>query len=459
MNKKTQIKFGTDGWRAVIAEGFTFENLGRLALRTASMLGGSGTVSVGYDNRFFSPEYASFFSAVLEKEGVTVDLSDKAVPTPCVSHRINSRKHSLGICISASHNPSSYNGLKIKESYGGSAGCSLVSELTEDLSRTSYDGPGWGFRYEGEASDWQEGYLEVFRGVIPEGDRKVVCDYFHGSGYPYFDIVLKEKGYRSESIRAGRDVLFGGISPEPRPSSLGALRDRVLAEGADIGFGFDGDADRIALVDEKGRLLSMQVILAVLSWDLLERGKKGRVIKTVAGTCLADRLAEDYGAGCQTVPIGFKNIVPEMLKGDVIIAGEESGGVGFGEYLPERDALYTASRILELTVRRGRRFGEIWDELSSRYGRSAYLREDYVLEGGRSKEELLQEVRKNIKLKQLPYELESILDIDGIRMNMEGGRWLLVRPSGTEPLVRVYAETEDESATRLLLEKGKELVG
>ncbi len=458
MKTDKQIKFGTDGWRAIIAEEFTFENLGRLARRTAEILRPGAEVAVGYDNRFFSPEYASFFSAVLEKEGVRVDLSDRPVPTPCVSHRVKEKGCSLGACISASHNPPSYNGLKIKESYGGSASSGLVEELTASLTSTEYRGPGWELKFKGERNSWGEGYTEVMEKVLPSSELKVVCDYFHGSGYPYFERALRKKGYRSFSLREGRDPLFGGGAPEPRPSTLGGLEETLRKEKADIGFGFDGDADRIAVVDEKGRMLSMQAVLALLAWDLLEKGGKGRILRTVAGTVLAEKLGKRYGTRCVTVPIGFKNIVPEMLKGDLLVAGEESGGVGFGDYLPERDALYTASRILEMIARRGKLFGELWDSLTDDLGGSFYLRKDYPLSGSLEPRELLKKVSKNIKLGKLPFKLESTLEIDGIRMNMEGGRWVLVRPSGTEPLLRVYAETENEEETQLLLEAGKEMI-
>lgn len=452
-----RINFGTDGWRAEIAESFTFRNLGRLALRVSEYAGKGSRVCIGYDNRFLSPEYAGFFAAILEKEGLEADLSSTPVPTPCVSYRAKKREYSLGVCISASHNPASYNGLKLKENYGGSARTELVEKITEGIERTPYDGPGFSMKYEGKREYWGDEYIEELKKCLPEGALRVAVDYFHGSGHPFFSEVLRERGYSEISLRYNRNPLFGGVNPEPRPQYLDELRE-IISEGkADIGFAFDGDADRIALVDEGGRFLSMQVILAVFAWDMLESGKKGRIVKTVAGTCIVDRLAKKYKSEVSTVPIGFKNICPEMLKGDVLVAGEESGGIGFGEYLPERDALYTAIRIVEMIKRRGKLFGEIWDQVSEEFGGSYYLREDFPCRGNYSREGLLQTVHKNIKIIDLPYRVLGVGDLDGIRIDMEGGRWLLIRPSGTEPLIRLYAEGEDENAAGNLIKSGREL--
>jgi len=453
-----RINFGTDGWRAEIAESFTFENLGRLAVRVAGYAGKNSTVCVGYDNRFLSPEYASFFAAVLEKNGVKADLSASAVPTPCVSHRTARRGCALGACISASHNPASYNGLKLKENYGGSARSELVEELIEGISGTSYDGPGWALKYEGETSDWGEEYLAELEKALPDGELRVAVDYFHGSGSPLFGELLGRKGYTEIPLRSGRNPLFGGVNPEPRPQYLCELRKLLEKGGADIGFAFDGDADRIALVDERGRFLSMQVILATLAWDMLESGREGRIIKTVAGSCLVERLSEKFKAQTEIVPIGFKNICPEMLKGDVLVAGEESGGIGFGDYLPERDALYTSVRILEMMKRRSMPFGEIWDKGSSEFGGSHYPREEFPCKRSFSREELLQRISENIKIQDLPYRIERVSDLDGVRIDMGGGRWLPIRPSGTEPPKRLSARGEDEAATEKMIRSGRKSI-
>ncbi len=456
---RKKIKFGTDGWRGIIGEDFTYENLGRLAIRIVDYLSDkSKSVCIGYDNRFMSPEYARFFAAVLEKNSITVDLSDKAVSTPCVSHRTNRNNYDLGIMISASHNPSNYNGVKIKENYGGSAREKIVKSIIHDLNSIDYSGSTWGLSYDGVENNWEKEYLQEFLKVIPEGKLKVICDYMHGSAYPYFDKVLNEKGYQIISIRNSRDPLFGGSNPEPKPATLQGLVDKVRAEGADIGFAFDGDGDRIAVVDEKGRLLSMQVVLSVLAYDLLEMGKKGIIVKTVAGSYLVDRLAKKYGVDYKVVPIGFKNICPEILKGNVIIAGEESGGIGFGDYLPERDAIYTASKILEMISRRGKLLGEIWDEVKEVYGNSVYIREDFRMKSGYDLEGILKRIKKNVKSVKMSYKVENISEIDGIRINMEEGRWLLLRPSGTEPVIRIYAETESDDRSKELIKKGKEII-
>ncbi len=448
--RKNGVNFGTDGWRGIIGEDFTFENLGRLALRISAKY---KSVCIGYDNRFMSPEYAGFFSAVLQKEGVNVDLSMRAVTTPLVSHRVNKKKYDLGIMISASHNPSYYNGIKIKENYGGSAREEIVNSIVENLNNTDYNGPTWELTFDGEKNNWELEYLKEFEGLLPRGQLNVICDYMHGTAYPFFSKLLEGKGYKVSTLRAERDPLFGGINPEPKPATLKNLIQKVKEGNADIGFAFDGDGDRIAVIDEKGRLLSSQIILAVLAWDLLRLGKKGTIVKTVAGTYLVDRLAEKYGVNYKVVPIGFKNICPEILKGNVIVAGEESGGIGFGDYLPERDAIYTAVRILEMINRRGKLLGSLWDEVKKDFGNSVYLREDFQLKSNYNPENILKKIKDKI-----PFKIKSILRIDGIRINMEDERWLLLRASGTEPVVRVYAEAESNGESRKLIDAGKELI-
>ncbi|MFC2091918.1 hypothetical protein ACFLTD_04010 [Elusimicrobiota bacterium] len=288
-----KINFGTDGWRGIIAEDFTFENLGRLAIRISEFLSNKGKVCVGYDNRFFSPEYASFISSVLDEKGITVDLADKAVTTPCVSHRTNRNGYDLGIMISASHNPAQYNGIKIKEKYGGSARQELVDSIIENINSVNYSGSTWGRVYDGTINDWEPDYSKELDKVLPFSDIKVICDYMHGSAYPYFDKAISAKGMGSVSLRSNRDPFFGGSNPEPKPATLTGLIQMMKQENADIGFAFDGDGDRIALVDEKARLLSSQVILAVLAYDMLDSGKRGNIVKTVAGTYLIDRIPSD----------------------------------------------------------------------------------------------------------------------------------------------------------------------
>ncbi|MFH1415850.1 MAG: hypothetical protein ABIH89_07190 [Elusimicrobiota bacterium] len=458
MLKKT-INFGTDGWRGVIGEDFTFENLGRLAGRIIAYMADKGKkVCIGYDNRFLSPEYADFFAAALEKSGLEVDLSGQAVTTPCVSHRTNRKGYDLGIMITASHNPPHYNGIKFKESYGGSASTEVVNDIIRDLDKMNYEGETTELAFQGNPADWGPEYEDEFIKILPAGDLKVVCDFMHGTGYPSFENILKKKGYDIVSLRQGRDPLFGGINPEPKPAALGELARTVKETNADIGFAFDGDGDRIAAVDEKGRLLSSQVILSVIAYDMLEQGKKGAIVKTVAGTYLIDRMAKKYNIDFRVVPIGFKNICPEILKGGVLAAGEESGGIGFGDYLPERDAVNTAVRIIEIIRRRGRLMGELWDDVSSEFGGSCYLREDFEIPAGGGIEKMLARIKDGIKKVRFPYKITDILELDGIRINMEEERWLLLRPSGTEPALRLYAETESEKSTKKLLEIGKELI-
>ncbi len=453
-----KIKFGTDGWRGIIAKDFTFGNLEIVARRTARWIKDKGgEVCIGYDNRFLSPEYASFAAAVMEKEGVKVDLSSKPVPTPCVSHRVkNSDSAVLGVMITASHNGPEYNGFKIKEKYGGSASQETTLEITSGLENNS---PSCGIlEFKGQKNDWTEDYLDEVRRVLPGGNASVACDFMYGTGAPYFEQVLEEKGYTVVPLHNWRDPLFGGRSPEPKPQSLKELSEAVIKNRADIGFALDGDSDRIAAVDENGKYLSPQVILSVLAEDVLSRGIKGKIIMAVAGSYLVGRIAAEYGVDVEIVPIGFKNICPHLLKGDTVLAGEESGGIGFGDYLPERDAIYAASKMIEMCQRRGKKIGEIWKEVSGKYGNSAYLRNDIKITPGISPSEILDKIKKKIENGSFPFKVKSTLALDGLRIIMENDKWLLIRPSGTEPVVRIYAESETMEETEVLLAEGQKAV-
>ncbi len=452
------IRFGTDGWRGIISRDFTFGNLEIVARRIARWIKNKdGGVCVGYDNRFLSPEYASFTAAVISKEGVSVDLSSRPVPAPCVSHRVKkSGAAVVGVMITASHNGPEYNGFKIKEKYGGSASQQTTSEISSGLENNS---PSCGIiEFKGKRNDWTEAYLDEMRRILPPGDFSVACDFMYGTGSPFFEQLLAEKGYNVIPLHNWRDPLFGGRSPEPKPQSLKELSRSVIEKGAEIGFAFDGDSDRIAAVDENGKYLSPQVILAVLGEDILSRGIKGKIIMSVAGSYLIERIASAYNTEVEIVPIGFKNMCPHLLKGDAVLAGEESGGIGFGDYLPERDAIYAASRILEMCRRRGKTIGEIWKEVKGKYGNSAYLRKDIKVTPGISPLVIIERIKKSVQNGRFPFKVKSTLALDGLRIIMENGRWLLIRPSGTEPVVRIYAESEQMEDTEILLEEGEKAV-
>ncbi|MGM0441541.1 MAG: hypothetical protein ACQEQC_03885 [Elusimicrobiota bacterium] len=458
-NKTRKINFGTDGWRAVMGEEFTFRNVGKLSLKIAEYIKTRGNrVCIGYDNRFLSGRFAEFMGKILVKSGVEVDLSDSAVPTPAVSYRVHNTKNCLGVSVTASHNPPEYNGIKIKEKYGGSAREELLNAIVDGINKIDYDGPTVNLSGKVEKNNWTDEYQKMLTGLLPAGDLKVAVDYFHGTGYPYFREIIEKKGYRHIGINAGRDPLFGGIHPEPIPKFLDNLRDTVKSENADIGFAFDGDSDRIAVVNGNGEYMSAQRVLVVIAHDMLLQGKKGTIVKTVAGTGLLEKMAKKYKVQTEVVPIGFKNICPLMIEGGVLAAGEESGGIGFGDYLPERDGLYTAVRLLEIMNRRGKSFEQLWDEVRTEFRDSYYLRADVEIDHRLSKIEILESIEDKVKNTRWDYPLENIDKTDGIRINLEGGSWLLLRPSGTEPLIRIYAEAESRKKTEKLISKGEQIV-
>ncbi|MGM0568737.1 MAG: hypothetical protein ACQESB_05920, partial [Elusimicrobiota bacterium] len=374
-------------------------------------------ICIGYDNRFMSPEYAEFAAGIIQSEGVNVDLSGSPVPTPCVSHRVKNTKSVLGIAITASHNKPEYNGFKIKEKYGGSASAKTSAEIIGSLPDFKADLKETVFK--GVKNNWIPSYMKKINEVLPRGDFKVACDFMYGTGSPYFENALREKGHKVIPVNNFRDPLFGGRSPEPKLDYLHTLVEMVRKNKADIAFAFDGDADRIALIDERGRYLSSQAVLALLAEDLLKNGGRGKIVVTVAGTYLAKKIARRYGVECKMVPIGFKNICPHMLKGGVLVAGEESGGIGFGDYLPERDALYTASRLIELSHRRGKKIGLLWDEIRENYADSVYLRKDIAIDFPVAPEVLLKELKNRVKSKSFPFKILDVNTLDGIRITIK----------------------------------------
>lgn len=456
------IKFGTDGWRAVIGEGFTVDNVVRVAKAHASFLKEKGIrrILVGYDWRFMSEYFANKVYDVFREEGLDVRLVGSACTTPMVSFGVKYLNYENGVMITASHNPPIYNGYKIKESFGGSATPEFIKEVEKRINFGEVKHPP---EFKPEYQEVRKHYVEKLRSLINldllrERDFLVVHDSMHGTTSGLLEYILRDTKVSVVNFRKNRDPLFGGNPPEPIEKYMEITKEKVRALGADLGIANDGDGDRIALVDEKGNYVNTQIVYVILLLHLLKhKGKKGTVVKTVSTTFLADRICKAYGVELIEVPVGFKNINEEILKRkNVIFGGEESGGYGIPEYLPERDGIFSALNVLEYLFLEEKTLSEAIREIFKDFGEAHYGRIDLKVDD--KAKERIEELKEKPPQVIKNFKVREVKTIDGVKFVFEDDSWLLMRPSGTEPLVRIYAEAPSMEKVNLLLEAGKELL-
>jgi phosphomannomutase len=458
------IKFGTDGWRAVIAKDFTFENLKKVVLAHAEVLRRKGLkkIFVGYDHRFMSENFAREAASLFYSESFDVNLSPKAVSTPLVSWAVKYKGFDNGVMITASHNPPTYNGYKIKDSFGGSATPEFVSrveELIEKVNPEREPSPEVGNLTE---NDYTEEYISAVRervntDLFKEKEIKIVHDPMFGSSAGYLKRALENTKLQVVEIHAYRDPLFGGKAPEPVEKNLETLKEKVRAENAFCGIANDGDGDRVALVDEKGNFVNSQLVYALLMLHLLEnKGLRGAVVKTVSTTYLADRIAKHFGVEIIETPVGFKHINKVILeRDDVIFGGEESGGYGFPDFTPERDGLLSALYLLELFLLKGKTPSGVIEELFKRFGEAYYRRVDLPVSP--EEKQKLEKLKENPPASVGGLKVREIKTIDGLKLVFENDGWVLIRPSGTEPLLRIYCEMPSIELRDKILEKVVEI--
>lgn len=473
----TKIKFGTDGWRAIIAEDYTFDNVRVCAQSVARYLldrnaAGQGLV-VGYDTRFQSENFAAAVAEVAAANGVKTYLCDRFAPTPVISWGILDRKAAGAVVITASHNPGIWNGFKYKPEYAGSASPEVVAALEERIEaiqagrdsvrRVSLDEA----RRKGlvELFDPTAAYFaQVARMVdlapIKAAGLNVVVDAMYGAGIDYFPRLLDGGSTRVFQIHGERNPLFPGLDhPEPIGHNLRALSDAVRDRRADVGLANDGDADRIGIVDEQGEFVNQLQVYALLLLYLLEvRGWRGPVVRSITTTVMADKLAARYGLEVIRTPVGFKYVGPAMIEKDAIIGGEESGGFGFRGHIPERDGIIAGLFILDLMVQTGKKPSELIDYLYSLVGPHFYDRIDAAFPA-EQKDAIIARVRDNIPHTLAGMKVVGLDTRDGFKMDLEDGGWALIRFSGTEPILRVYCETTRADKVQDLLSEGLRLTG
>lgn len=454
------IRFGTDGWRGVIADDFTFAAVRRVAAAIARSLaraGRAGALVVGHDTRFLAPAFARAAAEVLAGHGLAAHLARTFAPTPAFGWAAVERGADGAIVITASHNPPKYCGLKLKDRHGAPAPPEVTAAIEAELERDPGDAPGER-RTPGEVIgfDPRPSYLKRLA-ELADLDRiaavraPVVVDAMCGAGQGYLAGLLAERGMQVTELSANLNPLFEGRQPEPVPANLGDLRAACRDRGA-IGFALDGDADRLAVVDERGRAWSPHQLMAVVVDHMARhRGGRGRVVKGFAVGRQVDAVAAAAGLPLVVVPIGFKYIAAHMLRGDVLVGGEESGGIGIQGHLPERDGSLVALLVLEVVAREGCPAADVLDRLEARVGPSHYRRVDWGLPRGLGREAIL--ARLAGLRRGLPGEGPAAVDdLDGLKLRFADERWILFRPSGTEPLLRVYAEAADPARLDRLMD-------
>jgi len=467
----TDIKFGTDGWRGIMARDFTFQNVRRVAQAVADHLREeilkapnrkktpwAAPVIVGFDRRFQSELFAREIVQVLEGNKLSAVLSCEPVPTPAVS-LLSLRSKGLGLMVTASHNPASYNGIKIKLA-GRPAGEALTQAVEACLDRSQ---PTRSAVI--KEKSFREPYLQYLRSrsdvaaIRSRLKRPVVVDYLYGSAAGLLEEVLPSP--RLVAIRAEHDPLFGGISPEPVAENLKPLMERVKAEKAVMGIALDGDGDRVGVVDEHGAYLTPCQVFPLLIQYLVERKKlKGKIVQAVSLGYNSARLARAHGLAFEEVPVGFKHLAERLASGEAVIAGEESGGYAWQGPLPERDGLLTALLLLEMVTATGQTPSQLLKAIESKHGASHFKRVDLRLNKPvADKAAFAAKIVKKLPKKILGAEIQSLTQIDGLKVVLAGDHWLLIRPSGTEPLLRVYAEADSAKRTGELLELAKKWAG
>jgi phosphomannomutase len=459
-----KIVFGTDGWRAVIADDFTFVNLEKVALATARYFKQHKKIKngivIGYDARFMSREFAEKSAEVIANAGVSVLLSDGIATTPAIALMTKLERAAGGVVITASHNPAKYNGFKIKGDFGGPAHPEMIAKVERELSKVMslkrLPKGRYTFQQLLEKGTirligMKQRYLDdlmtkIDFARIRESGIRILYDAMHGAGQNVIRSVLPGVA----EIRGTFNPSFGGMNPEPLAHNLAELMQRVKNEGYNIGLATDGDADRIGAVDEQGQFVdSHRIFSLLLKYLVEEKGMTGEVAKSFSVTTMVDDQCARYGLTLHETAIGFKHLCRLMTERDILIAGEESGGLGVKGHIPERDGIFLGLLLCEMMAVRGKTLSALVEELMEEYGHHEFRRVDlHVTE--KDKAAIIKRFRGGVRdIGGVP--VTGWKDTDGIKYFVEGG-WVLVRASGTEPLVRFYAEAETREKVNALLE-------
>lgn len=469
-----EVKFGTDGWRGIIADDFTFDRLKRVARSVVSVLyelqfqtesptadkQAKTEIIVGYDRRFLSPEFARSIALEMQSMGFDVWLGNQFAPTPAFSWSAFQQRGLGALIITASHNPPHYSGLKIKGAFGGSVAQEITSQVEAKLQTNSTPvqlaRPGKISEFDPWESYCQELQTKVdialIQKLVKDGQLTIISDVLHGCAATGLERLL---GIPITELRSTSDPLFGGASPEPLAPNLTGLISAVQKAETPlaIGFAFDGDSDRIACIDRDGTFLSSQILIPVLTAHLVEnRHKTGAFIKTISGSDLMPKVAEFYGLTVYETPVGFKYLAEKMLCQPTVIAGEESGGIGYGDHIPERDALLSALYVLEVICTKRQNLGQTYQALQKQVNfYPVYDRIDVRLTDMTTKQRLESQLVSAPPQLIANFAVRTVTNPDGFKFRLENDSWLLIRFSGTEPVLRLYCEALDRATVEQIL--------
>jgi alpha-D-glucose phosphate-specific phosphoglucomutase len=477
------IHFGTDGWRGVISDTFTFHNLRLVAQAIADAVASeewlNGVVSdahpdpnrmvVGFDTRFLSDRYAVEAARVLAANGYKVYLTSADVPTPAVSYAVRHLGAIAGLMITASHNAPRYNGVKLKAAYGGSAVGEQCRRVEVYLNDNEARGRGPNLMdYERareagliERFNPTPSYYEHLRSLIDfdaiaNNPQHVVVDSMFGSGRGQIKGILQGTGCEVFEVRGEMNPGFGGIHPEPISRYLGALAGAIAAGHGQLGLATDGDGDRIGAMDGRGQFVDPHRIMSLSMKYLIEtRGMMGKVAKTVSTTQMLNRLGEKHGVQVLETPVGFNHIADWMLHDDILIGGEESGGISFRGHIPEGDGVLMGLLLIEMVAVTGVPLDELVAALLEEVGPSHYARLDLRLARPIAKSKLVKRLEEEAPQSIAGTSVREVNTLDGVKYVLEDDSWLLIRPSGTEPVLRVYAEAREQALTDQLLDHGR----
>lgn len=452
------IKFGTDGWREIIARQFTFENVKFVTQAVAEYICHHDMcdrgVVIGFDNRFLSEHFAQAVAEVLCGNGVKVFMTGRATPTPVTAFAVKHLSAAGAIMLTASHNPPEYNGIKFIPEYAGPALPYITNQIEANVKRVLAGETFNELRYDkareqGMVTDIDpfDNYLVHLKtlinlSAIAQAKLKVIVDPMYGAGIGYLDRLLTDAGCEVQVIHGYRDPLFGGSLPEPSAKVLVELKEQVMATGADLGLALDGDADRFGIIDSDGTYIIPNQVLYLIYYHLINfRGMKGPVARTVATTHMLDRIAAHYGQEVDETPVGFKYMGESMMKRGSILGGEESGGLSIAGHIPEKDGILAAALIAELVATEKKPLRQILTELDDKFGVLVSERLD-IHTTPENKDKVLSTLSDLTPANIAGLEVTKILAIDGKKFVLADGSWALIRSSGTEPLFRIYVETD-----------------
>ena len=467
------IKFGTDGWRGIVADDFTFGNVRKVAQGTAQYLktrSDDPLAIVGYDCRFASEDFAQAVADIFASNGIRTLVFDRPSPTQVASWTVIDRKANGAAVITASHNPYMFNGYKYKTETGSAVPSEVIAELERNIASLD-DVPapdrnaafGLVSRYDPRPAYYTQIARLVDLDAIKSAGLRIVHECMYGSGYGYIADMIGGGRTTVTEIHNQRNPLFGGMNPEPIPPNIDSTIALMKVGNQDLCICTDGDADRVGIIDETGRFINQLQVFALLMLYLFEtRGMRGPVVKTVNMTAMADKLGAEFGERVYEVPVGFKNVAPKMMETNAVLGGEESGGFAVRGHIPERDGILIGLLFADMMVKSGKPLSQILAGLEQRVGPHAYARHDIHLprEGyDADRKRILDTLEHNEPDEVAGVKVQRVRSDDGFKFYLEDGSWVLLRASGTEALIRIYSEAADQQAVEARLAALEDIVG